>query len=65
MCIETGGFARQYHMSYRAYIWLVEILDIKVNLIKSSNSTSGNDPITKEIIAAMGICFMSVRRLSH
>ena len=57
MRLETGGFDRQYHMYYEAYLHLVDILDINVDIQKSINSKSGNDPITPEMIVVMGIQF--------
>ena len=50
-------------MLYDTYIRLVEILDISVDVQKSSNSTSGNDPITPQMIVAIGIRFFGGEKI--
>ena len=56
MCLETGGFERRYHMSCKAYLQLVDILNINVDIQKSMNSTSGNASIIPAMVD-MGIRF--------
>ena len=63
MCIATGGFERRYHMTYDAFTQLVDILDIKVDFKQSSNSTSGNDPITPTMIVAIGLRFFGGEKI--
>ena len=65
MCQETNGFQRRYHMSIDSFNTLVHILskDITINVIKSLNSTSGNDPITKRMIVAMGVRYMGGEKI--
>ena len=45
-------------MSYASFIQLVDILDLNVNETRSRASTSGNEPITLELIVAIGLWFM-------
>ena len=67
MCEHTKGFQSRYHMSENAFNSLVDILrqDIAPNVIKSRNSTSNNEPITKKVVTCCGLCFMGGKKLNH
>ena len=58
MCRVTNGFQNRYHMSEQAYKKLVRILNIQVDEGKSKASTNGNEPISSEMIVAIGLRFL-------
>ena len=60
MLRQTNDFQCRFHMSESAYKNLVDILedDITVDEKRSMASTGGNDPISKVMIACMGLRFM-------
>ena len=60
MCNHTKTFSRRYHMTREAFDALERILKpaITLNFTKSMNSTSGNAPITPQMITAMGVRYM-------
>ena len=58
MCLHSNGFQRRYHMTYPSFKRLVKILDIHVDKGRSRNGSNGNEPISSEMIVAIGLSFM-------
>ena len=60
MLRRTNQFQCRYHMSEQAFNKLVELLrpKLSVDVTQSKRSTSGNGPITTEVIVGMGLRFL-------
>ena len=60
MLRHTRGFQSRYHMTESSFNKLVDILrqDIHINKAQSSRSTSGNKPITAEMVVGAGLRFL-------
>lgn len=58
--LHTKTFEPKYHMPLRSFSRLVHILlsHITIDVTKSRNSTSGNDPIYPELIVAIGLRYL-------
>ena len=65
MCRQTNGFQCRYHMTEKSYHHLVNILycDIAPNEQQSRKSTSGNDPVTAQMVTCMGLRFMGGEKI--